>query len=463
MPSTLTPEQTTQNGHAQNGAVKTNTSELALFGGPKAVQSVSDDMFTWPIVTQEDEDAVLEVLRRGAMSGTEITLQFEKEFATWQGTKYAVGYCNGTMALQAAMFACEVGAGDEIIAPSLTYWASILPVFSLQGTTVFADVDPQTLCIDPNDIERHISPRTKAIIAVHYLGHPCEMDKIMEIAKRHNLKVIEDISHAQGGMFKGKKLGTWGDISAMSLMSGKSFACGEAGIIVTDDQKLYERSIAWGHYDRFNDSIEDADLKPFAGLPMGGMKGRVNQTCMAMARVQLKYYDERCEEIRRAINYFWDLLEGVPGLRPHRVDESEGSNMAGWYAVHGLYVPEELGGLSISRFCEAVSAEGGGAHPGCNFPLHLHPLFLEADIYNQGQPTRIANSDRDLRQREGSLPVTEAANARCFHMPWFKKFRKQEIEQYANAYRKVAENYEQLLEGDENKTIQGKMGLTARS
>jgi dTDP-4-amino-4,6-dideoxygalactose transaminase len=463
MASTLTQEKTTQNGHVQNGLNAKPVSELALFGGPKAVQNVSDDMFAWPIVTQEDEDAVLEVLRRGAMSGTDITLQFEKEFAAWQGTKYALGYTNGTMALQAAMFACEIGHGDEIISPSLTYWASILPVFSLQGTAVFADINPQTLCIDPDDIERHISPHTKAIMVVHYLGHPCEMDKIMEIAKRHNLKVIEDISHAQGGMFKGKKLGTWGDVGAMSLMSGKSFACGEAGMLVTDNQKIYERAVAWGHYDRFNDSIEDPDLKPFAYLPLGGVKGRVNQTSAAMGRVQLKYYDERCEEIRRAMNYFWDLLEGVPGIRAHRVDENEGSNMAGWYASHGIYVSEELGGLSLSRFCEAVAAEGGGASPGCNFPLHLHPLLLEADVYNQGKPTRNANSDRDLRQPAGSLPHTEAANGRVYNIPWFKKFHKEELEQYAAAYRKVAENYEQLLEGDEHKTVAGKMGLTARS
>jgi perosamine synthetase len=440
-----------------------NQSPLALLGGQKAVQSVPHDMFTWPIVTQEDEDAVLEVLRRGGMSGTDVTLQFEKEFAAWQGTEYALGYCNGTMALQAVMFGVGVGVGDEVICPSLTYWASILPVFSLRGTAVFADVDPQTLCIDPNDIERHITPRTKAIMVVHYLAHPCEMDTIMEIAKRHNLKVIEDVSHAQGGSFKGKKLGTWGDVAAMSLMSGKSFACGEAGILVTDNKEIYERAVAWGHYDRYNSSIESPELKPFIGLPLGGVKGRVNQTSAAMGRVQLKYYDERCEEIRKAMNYFWDLLEGVPGIRPHRVDESTGSTMGGWYAAHGLYVPEELGGLSVSRFVEAVNAEGGAASAGCNFALHLHPMLNEADIYNEGQPTRNAHSDSDLRQLAGSLPNTEAANSRCFGIPWFKKFRPAQIEEYAAAFRKVAENYELLLEGDTKEVAAGRSGLTARS
>ena len=135
--------------------------ELAIFGGPKAVQTDGGDLFNWPIVTQEDEDAVLDVLRRGAMSGTDVTVKFEEEFAAWQGTKYALACNNGTSALQSAMFGCGVGVGDEIICPSLTYWASALPVLSLGATVVFADIDPNTLCIDPNDIEHRISPHTR--------------------------------------------------------------------------------------------------------------------------------------------------------------------------------------------------------------------------------------------------------------------------------------------------------------
>ncbi|MBU0478989.1 DegT/DnrJ/EryC1/StrS family aminotransferase [bacterium] len=120
-------------------------SQLVLLGGPKAVQSDYRDIFKWPIITQEDESAVLEVLRRGAMSGTDVTEQFEKEFATWQGTKFALAFNNGTAALQSAMFGCKVSVGNEIICPSVTYWASALPCFSLGATVVFADIDPETL------------------------------------------------------------------------------------------------------------------------------------------------------------------------------------------------------------------------------------------------------------------------------------------------------------------------------
>jgi len=423
-------------------------SSLALLGGSKAVTTKAPDLFKWPIVTLEDEQAVLDVLRRGAMSGRDVTTQFEQEFAAWQGTRYALGFSTGTGALHGAMFGLKVGVGDEIICPSLTYWASALPCYSLGATVVFADVCANTLCIDPEDIEHRISDRTKAIVVVHYMGHPCEMDAIMAIADRHAIPVIEDVSHAQGGLYKGKKLGTFGRVGAMSLMSGKSFAVGEAGMLVTDDREVYDRAIAFGHYGRFDDRVETESLVPFHGLPMGGYKYRMHQLSSAMGRVQLKYYDLRCEEIRRAMNYFWDLLEGVPGLRAHRTAADSGSNMGGWYAAHGIYVPEELGGLSVTRFAEAVRAEGSPCNPGANKPLHLHPLFNTCDVYGHGVPTRIAHAARDVRQPKGSLPVCEALGERLYSIPWFKHYWPEAIEQHAAAYRKVAENSQDLLASD---------------
>jgi len=420
-------------------------SELAIFGGTKAVQYDPGDMFTWPIITKEDEDRVLDVLRCGGMSDIDVTQKFEQEFAQWQGTKYALGSNNGTSALHAAMFGCKVGVGDEIISPSLTYWASALPCFSLGATVVFADIDADTVCIDPNDIEHRITKHTKAIVVVHYCGYPADMDPIMDIAKRHNLKVIEDVSHSHGGIYKGRKIGTIGDVAAMSIMSGKSLAVGEAGIMVTDDLEIYERAIALGHYERFGGNIQTEYLKQFAGLPMGGYKYRMHQLSSAVGRVQLKYYDERNAEILKSMNYFWDLLEGVPGIKAHRPQKGSGSEMGGWYAAHGLYRPDELEGLPLSRFAEAVRAEGCDCSPGCNFPLHLHPLFNTCDVYGHGRPTRLANCDRDIRQPIGSLPVSEKIQSLVYGIPWFKHYRPEIIREYANAYRKVAENYKELL------------------
>jgi perosamine synthetase len=424
-------------------------SPLALLGGTPTITLDPGDMFDWPIITEEDEAAVLKVLRARAMSGTDITMQFEKEFAEWMGVKHALGFNNGTASLLAAMYGAGVGVGDEIICPAVTFWASALQVFSLGATVVFADIDPQTLCLDPADIEHRITPRTKAIVAVHYLSHPADMDAIMEIAERHGLKVIEDVSHAQGGLYKGRKLGSIGHVSGYSLMSGKSFAIGEGGMLTTDDTGIYDRAVAFGHGERFNDKITTESLRPFAGMPIGGVKHRMHQMSAAVGRVQLRHYDRRCAEIRKAQEYFWELLDGLPGLAPHRVDASSGSNMAGYYAARGFFRSRELSGLSVTRFCQALSAEGVlGVGPGCNKALHTHAVFNEADVYGHGRPTRIANSDRDLRQPPGSLPVSERIGKEVFALPWFKHYRPEIIREYASAFRKVVEHADQLLVDD---------------
>lgn len=439
-------------------------SKLALLGGSKIVKSKPGDMFKWPIVTPAIEKRVLDVLRRGAMSGIDVTQEFEKDYAQWYGMKYALGHNNGTAALHSAMFGLDIGYGDEIICPSITYWASALPVLSLGGTVVFADIDPDTLCIDPKDLERRITRRTKAVVVVHYCGMPCDMDAIMKIARKHKIAVIEDVSHAHGSLYKGKLTGTFGDAACFSLMSGKSFAVGEAGILLTNNRRIYERAIVFGHYERHN-QLTLKELKIGAGLPWGGYKYRMHQLSAAMGIEQVKNYPKQMAEIDKAMNYFWDLLEGVPGIRAHRPRKGSGSTMGGWYSASGLYRGEELGGLSVKRFCDAVCAEGGIASPGCNFALHMHHMLNQVDVYGEGRPTRIAHLPRgvDIREKPGTLPVSAGIQARVFSVPWFKKYRPNIIRQYAGAYQKVAENYKSLLAGDDKtKTVSGSAGLFAR-
>jgi len=425
--------------------------KLAILGGTPVIQKDPPaELFRWPIITEEDEAAALDVVRNNKFSDTDIAEAFQQEFAAWQGRKYALAFCNGTMSLQSALFAIGLGMGDEIICPTKTYWGSIVHAAGFGASVVFCNINDM-LSMDPSDLERCITPKTKAIMVVHYLGYPCDMDPIMAIAKKHNLYVIEDVSHAQGGMYKGKKLGTFGDIAAMSLMSGKSFAAGEMGMLVTDNRRFYERAIAFAHYERSNPAniIESEELKPYLNIALGGVKGRVNQVSPALGRVQLKYYDERCAEVRRAMNRFWDMLEGVPGIRAIRVDESTGSNMAGFYAPHGAYYPDELGGLSVKRFCEAVTAEMNGrftSWDGCNYCLHTHGFFQTYDYFGIGKPERIAFSDRDVRADDVLLKPSEEKY--CFSVPRFVFCMEEEIASYAAAYRKVAENYEQLLESD---------------
>ena len=428
---------------------------LALNGGEKTINgsTMPPDLFRWPIVTAEDEEAVLKVLRSGDMSGNTITREFEKECAAWIGVPLALAYPNGTEALRAAMWACGVGAGDEVISPSMTYWASCTSALSLGAAVNFADIRPDTLVIDPTDIEHRIGPRTRAIIAVHYAGYPCDMDAILEIARRHKVRVIEDASHAHGGLSKGRRVGSLGDVGCMSMMSGKPFPIGEGGILVTRDREIYERCIAYGFYERSAASrwnapdmqLTSEDLKKYAGVPLGGFKHRLNQTAAAMGRVQLKHYPRRMQTIQDAVNRFWDLLDGVPGIRAHRPPKGSGSTMGGWYMPRGLYRAEELGGVSCARFTEAVRAEGfESCWVGANAPLHLHPVFHTADIFHQGQPTMIAFGQRDVRQGPGTLPVSERINEIAFAVPWFKQDVPEAIAVYARAFRKVAEHAAEL-------------------
>jgi dTDP-4-amino-4,6-dideoxygalactose transaminase len=238
------------------------------------------------------------------------------------------------------------------------------------------------------------------------------------------------------------------------MMAGKSFAIGEAGMITTNDNAIYQGCIAFGHYERTgvasnynpaDKNITLEELTPYIGLPLGGTKHRMNQTASAMGRVQLRHYPERIAENQRAMNRFWDLLEDCPGIHAHRTLPGSDSTMGGWYAAAGLYRSEELGGLPLDRFCEAVRAEGvATCTAGVNKPLHLHPYFHTADIFRMGKPTMIAFGQRDVRQKEGDLPISEATQGNALFIPWFKKDIAEEIELHAEAFRKVAENADKV-------------------
>jgi perosamine synthetase len=422
---------------------------LALLGGEKFIKEERPELFAWPIVTERHEQAVLDVLRNRKMSGIEVTKEFEKKYATMLGRKYALAYNNGTAAILGAMYGMGVGLGDEVICPSITYWASVAQAYNLGATPVFADIDPDTLCIDPSDIEHRITPRTEAIVVVHYAGMPAEMEAIMNIAARRKLKILEDASHAHGALYKGKQVGTFGEAAAFSLMTGKALAIGEGGILFTDDRRVYERAMLFGHYIRHDEIMLD-ELKPFVGLPCGGVKHRISQLSSAFGLVQLELYPKQMTEIDRAMNYFCDLLENTAGIKPIRPPKDTNTTKGGWYYPHFKYKAEELGGLSLSRFSQAIQAEGSICNPGCNKPLHLHPLFTRQDVYGHGRPTRIAFLDEGAKIEKyvEKLPVAESVTQCVFEVPWFKHNEPDAIEEHAGAYKKVIDNYQALLPGD---------------
>ncbi len=439
-------------------------SQLALLGGRKTLEKADEALFHWPIVNDAMIAVQTKVLTDGNMSGTDISRRFEDEFAAWQGRKYALSHNNGTNALNAAMYGIGLGPGDEIICTSVTYWASCTGALALGAAVVFCDIDPDTLQMDPASFEARITPRTKAVMVVHYMAHPAPMDEIMAIAKRHGLRVIEDVSHAQGGHYKGRMLGTFGDVAAMSLMSCKSFAIGEGGMLVTDDAEIYRRAVRFGHYDRIADVYSDEEMKATKNVPFGGLKNRMHQVSAAIGLEQLKKHDDEIAEIDRAMKYFWKGVSDVKGLTVI-YPKDDGSDKAGWYASRFLYDRDAFGGVTNVTFCAALNAEvGGGFSFGCNMPLHLSSVFFDEDIYGHGKPTARAfmPEDVDLRAESGSLPNADRVNGRVMGEPWFKHCDPARIDPYIEAVHKVAAHAEELLSVNDTTPIIGGIALSKR-
>lgn len=192
-------------------------------------------------INEQDIEAVVNVLKSDYLTTGPKIAEFERKVADYTGAKYAVAIANGTAALHAACYAAGIGEGDEVITTPITFAASSNCVLYCGGTPVFADINPETYNISSVDIERKITSKTKAIIAVHFTGQPCEMDQIHEIADKHNLIVIEDGAHALGAVYKGKRVGALSDMTTFSFHPVKHITTGEGGMILTDNPKLYER------------------------------------------------------------------------------------------------------------------------------------------------------------------------------------------------------------------------------
>ncbi len=442
-------------------------SHLAILGGTPVMKAeeYKRSMFRWPIVNDAMRQAQLDVLEAGNMSGTDISKRFEQEFAKWNGTKYALSHNTGTASLIAAMYGVGLGPGDEMICTSVTYWASCVGALSLGATVVFCDIDPKNSQMDPASFEAHITPRTKAVMVVHYEAHPADMDAIMAIARKHGIKVIEDVSHAQGGLYKGRMLGTFGDAAGMSLMSGKSFAIGEGGMMLTNDPEVYRRAVRFGHYDRIEEVYSKEEIAETNIVPVGGVKNRMHQVSAAIGLEQLKKYPAEMAEIDKAMKYFWKGVSDIKGIA-EIYPEWENSTKAGWYASHFCYDQEVFSGVSNVVFANAINAEccGRGCYAGCNFPLHRSSVFYDFDIYGHGKATARVNlpADVDVRALTGDLPVSAHINSKVIAEPWFKHYEPEYIDRYVEAFHKVAEYHKELLELEDGKEFQGGMAFTKR-
>ncbi len=244
-------------------------------------------------MTEEEARLVYEMTLRNELSGgTPVVREFEDEWRRRTGLRYAVTFMNGSSALYCAYFGLGVGPGDEVICPTYTWICTVAPAVFLGARPVFVESDPRTLLVDPQDVRRKITPRTRAIVVVHLWGNVCDMDALAEISRDTGVPILEDCSHAHGARFRGRPVGSIGRVGAWSLQGSKPVSAGEGGVLATDDPEVFERACLAGQVNRLGglDLVTEKyqDLQPL-GL---GMKFRAHPLGIGLAKIQLAKLDE---------------------------------------------------------------------------------------------------------------------------------------------------------------------------
>ena len=404
--------------------------KLAILGGAKAVTANEPGFFAWPQFNEEEMQAVKRVMSMPNYSFYEEAYLLERDVKDFFGVDYALPHINGTASLHSAMFAIGVGPGDEVIVPSYTYWATVMPVLACNGTPVFAESDPATLNIDPASIEKLITPRTKAIVIVHLCGLPCDMDAIMAFAQKYNLKVVEDCAHCHDAEYKDRKIGTIGDIGCFSYQATKLMPGIEGGMMITNNKEYYERAVALGHYERLPGLVQDSMYRRYQHTCFG-YKYRIHPLSAAILRPQFKKYTALNRQREENLKYLDAELDKVPGLETIKTPTEVKRN---YYCYRVKYKAEELGGLEIEKFIAALQAEGLEVSKERYVLMHLQPAFNEV---NNGFPWVKTGK---IIENPLSLPVTEKLYAQLLSLPTFPQASEKLVQQYVEGFRKVAEN-----------------------
>ena len=406
--------------------------QLALLGGPK---TKTKPFPTWPIFDQREQDALAEVLQSRQWwrtPGTR-TAQFEKRFAQYHGAKHGIAVTNGTHALEVVLLALGVGPGDEVIVPDYTFVATASAVLLAGAVPVIVDVCGDTYCIDPKLAEAAISPRTKAIIAVHMGGHPADLDQLVEIAKRHGLHLVEDSAHAHGSEWRGRKVGTLGIAGTFSFQQSKLMTAGEGGIIITNDEQI----------ERLARSVHDCGRMPgewFYSHFIYGSNYRLSEWQGAILDVQLDRLDSQTALRHQNARRLDALLEQIEGISPQRADARCTRN--GQYAYIFHVERAAFSDVPMKRFIEALQAEGvpnQAAYP----PLHALDLFTSGAYKKRLSAQQAAEDHAFLR---GDFPQTERAAWETF---WIEQRAllgdEEDMEEIAAAIRKIQQHSEELM------------------
>jgi perosamine synthetase len=414
---------------------------LALLGGKPVVTEPTD--FIWPPIKPEDISSITALLQRREISyyGREGEVAaLESEFAQRIGVPFALTCSSGTAALHSAFFGLGLKSGDEVIAPTLTFLSTVMPLFVVNATPVLVDCEARTGNIDPAAIEMSITPRTKAIVVVHLNGHACDMTPILDIARRRNLRVVEDCSHAHGAQWNGVEVGGLGDVSIFSLQASKLVAAGQGGILLTADQQIFERAVMLGHFRmRAFDDVHSTQYRPFAATGYG-LNYRMHPLAAALARRQFQDLDSYVEGRNANLESLSQGLNGVPGVEPP-VRKAYATRHS-YYGYKPLYASEALDGLDRRVFIRALRAEGAPVEDSTSLPLHLEALFQVRDDHSRTygrEPNRRVYA-------KGVFPNAEDHAERALRIPTYTDPRPLLVEQIIAAFDKVARGRGALLD-----------------
>jgi perosamine synthetase len=409
---------------------------LALDGGTP-VRSMKPLLVEADVFEDEELQALVRVAKMKKLRRAEATLDYEQALAEWFGVKHAIAVSSGTTALHIALAAFGIGSGDEVIVTPYTFIASDTCVLEQNAVPVFADVDPQYLTLDPADVERKITKYKKAIIPVSIMGTPVDLDPIMDLARKHNLAVLEDCAQSPGATYKSRKVGTLGHVGAFSTIAGKITSTGEGGFVITDDDALYEKM--WGYMDFGRKRSLGAASKYHWGLPC--TNDRITNMQAAIGLEQVKKMDRLIAKRNENANYLTRRLKHVAGLQTPP-DPPWGDRVYYYYAIR--LQPEVLG-ADMLNFAVALAAEG---IYDLNYlstsrwiiPQHLQPIFLNKSGYGGTKcPFECPWYEGHVEYGPGLCPQAERA---CEEVFWLSSVHpllaQEDLDDMATAVEKVA-------------------------
>ncbi len=409
---------------------------LAIDGGTP-VRSTKPFPVETDVFEEEELQALLAVAKTKKLRRAEAALDYERALAEWFGVKHAIAVSSGTTALHIALAAFGIGPGDEVIVTPYTFIASDTCVLEQNAIPIFADVDPDYLTLDPADVERKITKHTKAIIPVSITGTPVDLDPIMDLARKHKLWVLEDCAQSPGATYKGRKVGTLGQVGAFSTIAGKITSTGEGGFVITDDDDLYEKM--WGYMDFARKRSLGTASKYHWGLPCTNY--RITNMQAAIGLEQVKKMERVIVRRTENARYLTQRLKDVPGIQPPK-EPPWGERVYYYYAIR---IQPEVLGADMLNFAVALAAEGiydlGYLSTSrWMIPQHLQPVFLNKTGYGGTKcPFECPWYEGHVEYGPGLCPVAERA---CEEVFWLTSAHplldQSDLDDIATAVEKVA-------------------------